>query len=139
MQRAMPGAWQLPTTAIFTGSSGLAISLTFDRIIAALLIDDRAGLPLRGVPACDHKSLKQPHSLKLPCMTPAACRNACHGADLPSVRQAGNGRLRRISPIAVRPGEGLLSDHIAGAQPWRRELVFFPHLGHSPIAAGLWQ
>ena len=39
-------------------------------------------------------------------------------------------RLRRISPIAVRPGEGLLSDHIAGAQPWRRELVFLPHCGH---------
>jgi hypothetical protein len=34
-----------------------------------------------------------------------------------------NGRYRRISPLAVRPGEGLLSDHIAGAQPWQRERV----------------
>ena len=40
-------------------------------------------------------------------------------------------RLRRISLIAVRPGEGLLSDHIAGAQPWRRGLVFLPHSGYS--------
>jgi len=44
-------------------------------------------------------------------------------------------RNRRISPIAVRPGEGLLSDHIAGAQPWRRELVFLPHSG--PLICGI--
>jgi len=43
-----------------------------------------------------------------------------------------NGRFRRISPIAVRPGEGLLSDHIAGAQPLRRELVFLPLFRHWP-------
>src|SRR6516164_5381725 len=42
-----------------------------------------------------------------------------------------NGRLRRTSPIAVRPGEGLLSDHIAGAQRGRRELLFMPLCGHS--------
>ena len=127
----MPGAWQLPTTAIFTGSSGLAISLTFDRIIAALLIDDRAGLPLRGVPACDHKSLKQPHSLKLPCMTPAACRNACHGADLPSVRQAGNGRLRRIFLVGAHRGEGRFTQPTAVTQAWRgnRSSCPIPDLG----------
>jgi hypothetical protein len=38
-------------------------------------------------------------------------------------------RNRRISPIAVRPGEGLLSDHIAGAQRERRERLFLPPKG----------
>ena len=33
----------------------------------------------------------------------------------------------RTSHIAVRSGEGLLSDHIAGAQRGRRELLFMPH------------
>ena len=27
-------------------------------------------------------------------------------------------------PFAPRPGQGLLSDHLAVAQPWRRERVF---------------
>jgi hypothetical protein len=36
---------------------------------------------------------------------------------------------RRISPIAVRLGEGPMSDHAADAQPARRELVFMPQTG----------
>jgi hypothetical protein len=47
-----------------------------------------------------------------------------------------NGRNRRISSIAVRPGEGLLSDHIAGAQPWRRELVFLVESECGAVAVG---
>ena len=35
-------------------------------------------------------------------------------------------RLRRVSPVAVRSGEGLLSDYTAGIQPAQRELVFMP-------------
>jgi hypothetical protein len=34
---------------------------------------------------------------------------------------------RRVSPVAVRSGEGLLSDYTAGIQPAQRELVFMPH------------
>jgi hypothetical protein len=44
-------------------------------------------------------------------------------------------RNRRISRVAVRSGEGLLSDPIAGAQRGRRELLFMPHLRHSTTAA----
>ena len=43
--------------------------------------------------------------------------------------ECADGRFRRISPIVVRPGEGLLSDHIAGAHRGRRELLFMPHFG----------
>ena len=48
------------------------------------------------------------------------------------------GWYRRISPIAVRPGEGLLSDHIAGAQPWRRELVFCPNASFATALPNRW-
>jgi hypothetical protein len=47
-----------------------------------------------------------------------------------SVRGAsGDGRpyRERISPIAVRLGEGPMSDHAADVQPERRERVFVPH------------
>ena len=43
-----------------------------------------------------------------------------------------NGLNRCFSPVAPRPGQGLLSDHVAAAQPWRRERVFVPLCGHSP-------
>jgi hypothetical protein len=43
-----------------------------------------------------------------------------------------NGRFRRASPVAVRPGEGLLTERTAGVQPVRRERIFMPHSGHSP-------
>src|SRR5215470_17533600 len=36
----------------------------------------------------------------------------------------GNGRLRRIFPIAARPGNGLLSEPKAVTQPRRREPLF---------------
>jgi hypothetical protein len=35
--------------------------------------------------------------------------------------------FRRVSPIAADPGEGPLSERIAGVQPVRREPVFMPH------------
>jgi hypothetical protein len=37
-----------------------------------------------------------------------------------------NDRLRRVLLTPVRPGDGLLSELIAGAQVGRRELVFMP-------------
>src|SRR5229473_4777447 len=39
-------------------------------------------------------------------------------------------RFRRLSPVASRPGEGRLTDPIAGAQAWRPELVFMPQGSH---------
>jgi hypothetical protein len=38
-------------------------------------------------------------------------------------------RCRRISSVATHPGDRLLSEPIAGTQPWRREWVFVPHSG----------
>ena len=37
-----------------------------------------------------------------------------------------NDRSRRLSPVASRPGEGPLTDPIAGAPLWLPELVFMP-------------
>jgi hypothetical protein len=37
-----------------------------------------------------------------------------------------NGRNRRILPVAVGPGEGLLAERKAGVQPWRREPLKVP-------------
>src|SRR5256885_1289986 len=37
-----------------------------------------------------------------------------------------NGRNRRVSPVSARPGEGPLTEPIAGVQPAARELVFMP-------------
>jgi len=45
-----------------------------------------------------------------------------------------NGLNRCFSPVAPRPGQGLLSDHVAGAQSWRRERVFMP----TPVIAPSW-
>jgi len=35
-------------------------------------------------------------------------------------------RLRRVSPIAPNPGEGLLTEPIPAVRPWSRERVFMP-------------
>ena len=40
--------------------------------------------------------------------------------------RAESGRSRRVSAIIVRPGEGLLTERMAGVQPMRRERVFMP-------------
>jgi hypothetical protein len=45
-----------------------------------------------------------------------------------------SGRNRRISPIASGRGDGLLSDHRAGAQLGRQELVFMPPKAAAPPA-----
>ena len=37
-----------------------------------------------------------------------------------------DGRYRRILPVSARPGEGLLTEPIAGVQPAQPELVFMP-------------
>src|SRR6516164_7952464 len=42
-----------------------------------------------------------------------------------------NGRLRRISLVAGRPGEGPLTEPIAATQPRRQEPLFMPHKRHS--------
>ena len=39
-----------------------------------------------------------------------------------------DGRFRRVSPVAVRPGEGLVTKRTAGVQPVRGERVFMPIL-----------
>jgi hypothetical protein len=44
-----------------------------------------------------------------------------------------DGRIRRVSPVAVRSGEGLLSDYTAGIQPAQRELVFMLHSCRSRV------
>jgi hypothetical protein len=46
-------------------------------------------------------------------------------------RDGFNGRVRRVSPVAARSGDGLLSEPIAGARPGHRELVFMPQMDHS--------
>src|SRR2546423_12903003 len=43
-----------------------------------------------------------------------------------------NGWLRRISPIAGRPGEGLLTELAAVARPGAREQVVMPHSALAP-------
>ena len=43
----------------------------------------------------------------------------------------GNGRLRRVSPIAARSGDRLLSEPSADTQPWGQELVLMPLSSHS--------
>jgi hypothetical protein len=53
----------------------------------------------------------------------------------PASGRPANGRLRRIFLLAVDPGEGRFAEPTAATQAWRRELVFMPHLGHSPIPA----
>ena len=41
-----------------------------------------------------------------------------------------NGRLRRVSPVAVHPDEGPLTERTAGVQPAQSERVFMPHRRH---------
>jgi hypothetical protein len=45
-----------------------------------------------------------------------------------------NDRNRRVLLVAPCPGQGLLSDHLAAAQPWRRERVFVPRSWRSKPA-----
>src|SRR5262249_34411956 len=46
-----------------------------------------------------------------------------------------NGRLGRVSPIAMRPSEGRLTDPIAAAQPRRHEPVFMLRVfGRLPVS-----
>ena len=45
--------------------------------------------------------------------------------------------LRRVSPVAVRSGDRLLSEPSADTQPCQREPLFMPHSGHSsPLLRG---
>ena len=48
------------------------------------------------------------------------------GRNLAALDDPAIGRLRRVSPVAVPPGEGLLTERTAGVQPVRRERVFMP-------------
>jgi hypothetical protein len=41
-------------------------------------------------------------------------------------------RNRRLSPVAVPPGEGRLTEQTAGVQPAQSEQVFMPHSGPCP-------
>ena len=51
-------------------------------------------------------------------------------------RGTANRRNWRISPTPARPGDGLLSDHIAGVRPVRRERVFMPRRRPLPEPRG---
>ena len=51
------------------------------------------------------------------------------GNRLSYVDSNGNVRNRRVSPVAVRPGQGPLTEPTAVTQAWRRELVFMPQSG----------
>jgi hypothetical protein len=42
-----------------------------------------------------------------------------------------NDSYRRLSPVAPRPSEGLLTEPTTDAQPWRRERVLMPLSRHS--------
>ena len=53
------------------------------------------------------------------------------GRTAPFRGDAGKVWNRRVSPVAVRPGEGLLTERTAGVQPVRRERVFMPQMRHS--------
>jgi len=55
-----------------------------------------------------------------------------HGALTPSVRVGPKDGLRRVSPVAVCPHEGLLTEPIAGARLWPQERVLMPLCRHSP-------
>jgi hypothetical protein len=52
------------------------------------------------------------------------------GRSVGSFRQA-NGRVRRVSPVPGRAGEGLLTEPTAATQPWRRQPLLMPLSGHS--------
>jgi len=54
----------------------------------------------------------------------AICRTFQRQATAASVRN------RRVSPVAVRPGEGPLTEPTAGAQPRPQERVLMPRTGH---------
>src|SRR5215831_6837151 len=47
-----------------------------------------------------------------------------------------NGRNRRVSPIASRPGESRLAERTPAVRPWWRELYKLPLLRHSLRRAG---
>jgi len=58
---------------------------------------------------------------------------ALMGRTSPFSGKVGKVRRRRVSPVASRPGEGLLTERTAGVQPVRRERVFMPHSGRSAL------
>ena len=47
-----------------------------------------------------------------------------------------NGRYPRVSLVATRPGEGLLSEPVAGIRLGSREPVLLPHTCRSPYPSG---
>ena len=47
-------------------------------------------------------------------------------------------RNRRVSPVAAGPGEGRLTERIAGVQPVRREQVFMPRSRQSSVGQEPW-
>ena len=58
------------------------------------------------------------------------------GTDHASARRLDD-RFRRVSPVAVRPGEGPLTERTAGVRPVRREQVLMPQSGPSAPPPGL--
>src|SRR5215831_9038398 len=60
---------------------------------------------------------------------------AAYGRLLPAVFQAASVRYRRVAPVALGSGRGLLSDYIAGAQSERRQPLFMLRLfGRLPVS-----
>jgi hypothetical protein len=54
----------------------------------------------------------------------------------PASGRPANGRLRRILLIAVRSGEGPLTEHITATQAQPPERVFMPHTCRSRYSSG---
>jgi len=44
-----------------------------------------------------------------------------------SIINIASGAVLRVSPVGVRPGEGLLTEPTAATQPRRRQPLFMPH------------
>jgi hypothetical protein len=64
-------------------------------------------------------------------------RTTADGRTTPFRGEGGKVCNRRVSSVAVRPGEGPLIERTAATQSWRRERVFMP-LSNRSLPATAW-
>jgi hypothetical protein len=62
-------------------------------------------------------------------MLSVPARKVSSGRLEPTDRRDANGRNRRVSLVATRSGEGLLTEPVAGTRLRSRELALMPHTG----------